>query len=249
MIIPSLFQDQRMVRRLTIVCLTSFILALAYDTLFTVFPVERKMMTEKPTPDPSMDEILASIRQIIAADSKEGDHHSLLHLNQDNEILDLTDLLPDELENLHASGVSPEAQLNDAREWSSPRYEENSFEEQEKYPQNTVSQPSPYTSVIHEEPFLSQGTVSETTQAFHLLNSVIQEHSSASTSHLPGNLQDQTLENVVRELLKPLLKEWLDAHLPSLVRSIVNQQIDNIVRQKGPIPCDEVKISAVRASN
>jgi Uncharacterized protein conserved in bacteria len=37
----------------------------------------------------------------------------------------------------------------------------------------------------------------------------------------------------LREILKPLLKEWLDANLPVLVRWIVNEQIEKIMEQKG----------------
>jgi cell pole-organizing protein PopZ len=32
-------------------------------------------------------------------------------------------------------------------------------------------------------------------------------------------------------MLKPLLKEWLDAHLPSIVHAIVTQQVEKIVQR------------------
>jgi cell pole-organizing protein PopZ len=34
-----------------------------------------------------------------------------------------------------------------------------------------------------------------------------------------------TVEDLVVEALKPLLKEWLDGHLPDLVRSLVEREI------------------------
>jgi cell pole-organizing protein PopZ len=40
--------------------------------------------------------------------------------------------------------------------------------------------------------------------------------------------QSNTLEGLVRELLRPMLKEWLDAHLPDLVESLVKREIDRI---------------------
>jgi uncharacterized protein len=41
---------------------------------------------------------------------------------------------------------------------------------------------------------------------------------------------DHTLEFVTRELLKRLIKAWLDAKLPSLVESIVRDEIRQLVR-------------------
>jgi cell pole-organizing protein PopZ len=39
-----------------------------------------------------------------------------------------------------------------------------------------------------------------------------------------------TLDDVVRELLKPMLKEWLDANLSQLVEAEVAKEIDRIRR-------------------
>jgi cell pole-organizing protein PopZ len=38
-----------------------------------------------------------------------------------------------------------------------------------------------------------------------------------------------TLEDVVREELRPLLKAWLDAHLPPMVERIVREEIERVV--------------------
>ena len=34
-----------------------------------------------------------------------------------------------------------------------------------------------------------------------------------------------TLEGLVREMLKPMLKDWLDAHLPEIVERVVAQEV------------------------
>ena len=39
---------------------------------------------------------------------------------------------------------------------------------------------------------------------------------------------DGPLEAVVREMLKPMLKEWLDRHLPELVEELVTREIARI---------------------
>lgn len=43
-----------------------------------------------------------------------------------------------------------------------------------------------------------------------------------------------TLEDIVREELRPLLKQWLDANLPELVERLVNTEIERVVRRAVP---------------
>jgi cell pole-organizing protein PopZ len=38
-----------------------------------------------------------------------------------------------------------------------------------------------------------------------------------------------TLEDIVREEIRPLLKEWLDANLPALVERVVRSEIERVV--------------------
>jgi cell pole-organizing protein PopZ len=45
-------------------------------------------------------------------------------------------------------------------------------------------------------------------------------------SDTPG----QTVEGVVRELLKPMLKDWLDKNLPAIVESRVEAELERIAR-------------------
>ncbi|MCE2819309.1 MAG: DUF2497 domain-containing protein, partial [Phenylobacterium sp.] len=56
----------------------------------------------------------------------------------------------------------------------------------------------------------------------------------AAFGHLSASLlmpQDfRTLEDVVRELLRPLLKQWLDNHLPEIVEAQVQAEIERISR-------------------
>ena len=41
---------------------------------------------------------------------------------------------------------------------------------------------------------------------------------------------ERTLEDVVRELLRPLLQQWLDEHLPGIVQQTVEAEVDRIAR-------------------
>jgi cell pole-organizing protein PopZ len=54
-------------------------------------------------------------------------------------------------------------------------------------------------------------------------------------ARLAGSLKiaetsNQTLEGVVRELLKPMLKEWLDRNLPAIVEARVEAELERIAR-------------------
>jgi cell pole-organizing protein PopZ len=59
--------------------------------------------------------------------------------------------------------------------------------------------------------------------------------SAAALARLAGTLRiseqpGQTVEGVVRELLKPMLKEWLDRNLPAIVEARVEAELERIAR-------------------
>ena len=56
-----------------------------------------------------------------------------------------------------------------------------------------------------------------------LLRTVAQERSTAVSRGGP------TIEDVVRAELRPLLKEWLDRHLPGVVERLVRSEIERVV--------------------
>ena len=40
---------------------------------------------------------------------------------------------------------------------------------------------------------------------------------------------ENTLEGLVREMLRPMLKEWLDANLPELVERVVSREVARVI--------------------
>jgi cell pole-organizing protein PopZ len=42
-----------------------------------------------------------------------------------------------------------------------------------------------------------------------------------------------SIEDVVREELRPLLKAWLDAHLPATVERLVRTEIERVMARQG----------------
>ena len=198
------------------------------------------MMVEKPASEPSMEDILASIRQIISGDSKD-EGHSSSSLNQEDHILDLTELLPEdthEMANTNQSESPSPYPLQPLTE-SERVLIEKLMEESEKdnlftplaeiREENTTVYHDPPT--LFEDTLISEAILTETVQALSPLNKIIQEKPKPVEPCLQG-IGTQTLENLVGEALKPLLKEWLEAHLPSLVREIVSEQVEKIVHKR-----------------
>ncbi len=48
---------------------------------------------------------------------------------------------------------------------------------------------------------------------------------------IPLGRSDRTIEDLVLELLRPLLREWLDKYLPQLIERLVRQEIERLVRR------------------
>jgi len=67
-------------------------------------------------------------------------------------------------------------------------------------------------------PILSQTTVSAVESAFNTL------------AHTVLSNNARTLEDLVREMLRPMLKSWLDDNLPGLVERIVKAEIERVSR-------------------
>ena len=60
---------------------------------------------------------------------------------------------------------------------------------------------------------------------------VAARHSLSALSSMlvaPQDGEDNTLDGLVRSMLKPMLKEWLDARLPALVEDMVAKEIARI---------------------
>jgi hypothetical protein len=65
---------------------------------------------------------------------------------------------------------------------------------------------------------LSRSTVSAVESAFHsLANTVLSNNA-------------RTLEDLVKEMLRPMLKSWLDDNLPNMVERIVKAEIERVSR-------------------
>ena len=44
---------------------------------------------------------------------------------------------------------------------------------------------------------------------------------------------ERSIEDITRELLRTMLKQWLDEHLPALVERLVREEIERVARRGG----------------
>jgi cell pole-organizing protein PopZ len=82
-------------------------------------------------------------------------------------------------------------------------------------------QPPPQQHAAPERNIMSSGTAAAVDSAFNTLAQTV----------LVQNAR--TLEDLVREMLRPLLKSWLDDNLPGMVERIVKAEIERVSRGRG----------------
>lgn len=66
---------------------------------------------------------------------------------------------------------------------------------------------------------LSPGVDAAVAAAFQSLGDVVLPH------------KERTVEDLVKEILRPMLKDWLDQHLPGIVEGLVRAEIERVSRQ------------------
>ncbi|HVC53767.1 MAG TPA: DUF2497 domain-containing protein [Stellaceae bacterium] len=79
-------------------------------------------------------------------------------------------------------------------------------------------------NVIHIEPASSSGEGSPPEQA---VDAAVAQGAAAAVRDmaLPGGSGGRTLEDLVGDMLRPLLQAWLDANLPGLVERLVKAEL------------------------
>jgi cell pole-organizing protein PopZ len=81
-----------------------------------------------------------------------------------------------------------------------------------------------------DDRLLSQNTSSAVSAAFDTLANNIFSASGDAGNMFAGPHGSLTIDEVVREMLKPMLKTWLEENLPSLVERLVRTEIERVSR-------------------
>jgi cell pole-organizing protein PopZ len=162
-----------------------------------------------PTPPPaaanSQDDIDAMLAGLDAATSEEEVRPPL----PDGDVFELTDemALPDpQPAPFHRVEPDDDLEFSEAVA-GAPRHPQPAFEP-----------PPLYESPAPPQQILSRSTVSAVESAFNTLANTV----------LSNNAR--TLEDLVKEMLRPMLKSWLDDNLPGLVERIVKAEIERVSR-------------------
>lgn len=161
--------------------------------------------------DQSMEEILQSIKRIIADEDDAGGGDAP---QAELEAMELAEEAPDEMAPLDLTEVM---ELED---------------EVVAAPPPPPSKPAPKSDVRRfKDPLaelLSEDAAEETAVSFRALSQAKFGEKSLPKIDSPLFRSGYTVEDIVLEALRPMLREWLDANLPNLVEALVQREIRRI---------------------
>ncbi len=185
------------------------------------------MSAQPPEQEPSIEEILASIRQIIS-DDDEGvpapaaapDPIAPPYPPVDEmDVLELKNPIPAE---------NPVIAMEDSVEEVTETVEDIDFMDEpqiEEEPEKEILAPLP-----PEEPLSDDGSI---------LNYTARAAALSGFAKLAGNIainkrrqaeEGLTLEDIVRDMLQPMLRVWLDENLPSMIERLVQKELEKLAR-------------------
>jgi cell pole-organizing protein PopZ len=177
--------------------------------------------------EPSMEDILASIRRIIA-DDMEPVHEPEVRASAPTPLKSVLDIAE--------SHMSPVRFGEGAATEEMAASEADSFQEEHSVSILMVNYETEHQAAqvpirptsqipVHpcernpSEALLSNGVGASVSEAFGRLNSVA-----------PAAAQPKSVEDLMTELLRPMLKTWLDENLPALVERLVQAEIERVTR-------------------
>jgi cell pole-organizing protein PopZ len=155
----------------------------------------------------SQDDIDALLNGLDEATTPEEIRSAAPEPEPEADVLDLTDemALPDPAPQAAFKKVEPPDDLEFTETAAKAPLRDMAFD---------LPPPSPMDS----PPILSRSTVSAVESAFN------------SLAHTVLSNNARTLEDLVKEMLRPMLKSWLDDNLPRLVERIVKAEIERVSR-------------------
>jgi cell pole-organizing protein PopZ len=166
--------------------------------------------------EPSMEEILASIRSIIA-DDREPAAKPAAKPNPapaGPQIVYSKDAPPQRPE----PAPTPPEPAAPKVVWRQPESEPVAVAPAARPEHGAVAPPARPEPAADAEPLVSVQTDQAVSAAFEALSASLALQSA------------ELAENVTREILRPMLKAWLDEHLPNMVERLVRAEIQRVAR-------------------
>ena len=143
-------------------------------------------------------------------------------LNADKEVDSIQRALEDDAPEEEAQELAQEAFQEEPQAEVSEEAQEEVLQE---------SSPEPESKPVAET-LLSKETFDASSQALAALTRTVVEQSVQEKEFSPEEkFGQQTVDELMQSILRPMLKDWLDAHLPSLVKWIVTEQIEKVMQQ------------------
>jgi hypothetical protein len=221
------------------------------------------MGDQKAQQEPSMEEILASIRRIISEDGEEETAAAAEAeaeapepvpkpevedpeepAEPEEDVLELTDEVQDDgtivnlntgeaveeeetpeefVESLEAEEEEVELEMVDADE-------EPAEEEAEPEPEpEQAAAGEPEVILVDEaaNSLVSGDSAMTSVSSLSALAAAVDTHRRA----VDPSIGPRTIEDLVKEVMRPMIKDWLDANLPSLVERMVGREIERLTRE------------------
>lgn len=185
------------------------------------------MSEPKPQQEPSMEEILASIRRIISEDGASPGAEAkpaapAVAEPPKADVLELTEVVEEtpeaEPEPAPVEEASPEQEIELRDEEPPPEQPEMRVVPP---PPQAEPQPAP-RQAIDSAGLIGPAAAAAATSA---LTSLVQAVDRGGTPIGHGN---RTIEDLVKEVMRPMIKDWLDANLPRLVERLVRKEIERL---------------------
>ncbi|VAW10152.1 Cell division organizing protein PopZ [hydrothermal vent metagenome] len=219
------------------------------------------MANPEPESEPSMEDILASIRRIISDDEDTGDATKEADVAKpeaetktadevDFDAIKVDDDAPAEDEANDQSSIDDIFQLTEVVEEGAEPEEPVSQADVDEIDFDSIGDEAEdvadldfidaETQTAEPEPevdFAALAADAEPQAAKpDLLSSDAQATASAAFGALASTMLShsggaRTLEEIVEDLLRPLLKAWLDQNLPPLVEKLVREEIERVARR------------------
>ncbi len=215
--------------------------------------------------EPTMEEILASIRKIISEDGGpeetpaqeeapvveeppveetpvvEEEILELTPADEADDVMELTEAMP---EPEPAPAPEPEPEPTPEPEPApepepEPEAEEDdiAFAEPEPAPELEPEVEEVVEAAPEPEPEIEEATPEPEIEDDRLLSTDTEQATSAAfgalaSSMLTSSGSNRTLEDLVAQMLKPMLKAWLDENLPGVVQELVKEEIERVARRR-----------------
>lgn len=193
----------------------------------------------KAEDDMSMEDILHSIRRIIAdEDAPPAPAATNGAAMPASDVLELTDMLPEEETSAAPATEAPKAaaapddvlaKIDTMLTPTAPATPEEApmaaTAPAQPQPAKVAAMPAPQPDT---DEFLSATTTQAVSQTINKLDEMLEPQMPQIPS--PAFASGNTVEKMVMDMLRPMMKSWLDANLPVIVDRIVEREVRKLIR-------------------